>query len=329
MNSTVSPPGAPTTGSMPLVTIMIPTYGQAAILHTAIESALAQTYPSLEVIVADDNSPDDTEATVRRFMTDSRLRYIRRETNLGRVRNYRTTLTQDARGDFALNLDGDDWLCDNHYISDAMALVAANPDLALVFGRSKGYREETGDLAEEPTNQGLPAVSEGTELFLRYADGLVSIPHMTALYRRELAASLGFYEHDVIGSDSVALLLLLPGRRIGFIDRPVGVWRQHASNATWSSDLAARRANFVVADVPARAVRGTGLIDDEKVRIWQRKMSSRLGYQAMADGIAHGRPGSAAQLFMSMVVERPLAALGALSKLIVHGSRRLLGAKSA
>lgn len=310
----------------PLVTIMIPTYGQAAILHTAIESALSQSYSNLEVVVSDDASPDDTEATVRRYASDPRLRYVRRGTNLGRVRNYRTTLVQDARGEFALNLDGDDWLCDDRYVADAMALVAASPDLALVFGRSKSYREEAGLLEDEATNRGLPPVCDGSDLFLRYADGDVSIAHMTALYRREIAVSLGFYEHDVIGSDSVALLLLLPGRKIGFVDRPVGVWRRHASNATWSSDLTSRRANFVVADVPALAAREAGAIDAQSLGAWRRKMSARLGHQAMADSIAHGRPGSAALLLMDMLRDRPLAALGALARLASHGGKRLLRA---
>ncbi len=45
----------------PLVSVVIPCYKQAEYLPEAIDSALAQTYPAVEVIVVNDGSPDDTE----------------------------------------------------------------------------------------------------------------------------------------------------------------------------------------------------------------------------------------------------------------------------
>lgn len=309
----------------PLVTIMIPTYGQASILNRAIESALAQTYPNLEVVVADDASPDDTAVVVGSYSGDPRLRYVRRHVNLGRTRNYRATLVDEARGEFALNLDGDDWLCDKEYVADAMALVRADPDLVMVFARSTTYLQKTDTFREQPLLHGLSERCDGTELFLRYPESSVRIPHMTALYRRDLAVELGFYEHDVVGSDSVALLLLLPGRQVGFIDRVVGVWRYHESNATWSSDLASRRANFAVADIPARSAAATRELDAATLRAWRHRMSVRLGHQGMADSIVHGRLLSAALFAVVMLLDRPAAALGAIGRLAKRGGSRLMG----
>ena len=101
----------------PLVTIMIPTFGKAQYLSKAIESALSQDYPRLEVVVSDDASPDATASIAARYEGDSRFRYVRNPQNLGRVGDYRKTLAHRARGDFVLNLDGDDWLSDDRYIS--------------------------------------------------------------------------------------------------------------------------------------------------------------------------------------------------------------------
>ena len=51
-----------------LVTIGIPTFNRAnGYLRYALESAIAQTYRNLEIIVSDNCSYDDTEAVVRHY----------------------------------------------------------------------------------------------------------------------------------------------------------------------------------------------------------------------------------------------------------------------
>ena len=46
---------------MPKFSVVIPTYNRAASIGRAIESALAQTYPHVEVILVNDGSTDHTE----------------------------------------------------------------------------------------------------------------------------------------------------------------------------------------------------------------------------------------------------------------------------
>lgn len=65
----------------PLVSIVLPTYQRAHVLPHAIRSVLGQTYTNLELIVVDDNSPDDTPTVIQSF-DDPRIRYVRNEPNL-------------------------------------------------------------------------------------------------------------------------------------------------------------------------------------------------------------------------------------------------------
>ena len=85
--------GGPTR-DRPLVTIGIPTYNRAdKTLRRALESALAQDYPYLQVIVADNCSEDDTERVVRDVGGD-RVDYLRHPTNIGAEPNYNSLVAR-------------------------------------------------------------------------------------------------------------------------------------------------------------------------------------------------------------------------------------------
>ena len=309
----------------PLVTIMIPTFGQARVLAKAVDSALSQDYPNLEVIVSDDASPDATPEVMSPYASELRLRYVRSPVNRGRVANYRHTLEHLARGDYVLNLDGDDWLCDPRYISDAVEMIRTEPTLALVFARSTVYDEARDSFREVPRNAGLPVVNLGTDLLRGYADDRVSIPHMTALYHKETALEVGFYQAEVLGTDSVALLSLLPGRTVGFIDRPVGVWRKHAANATWSPDVLERVRNYAIADIPAAIARETGALTAAEASRWRRGMAVVLAQSFVEDCLAAGRWGAASRFMLATGRHRPVVTASVAARLMRKGASRLLG----
>ena len=67
-----------------LVTICIPTYNGATHLAQCLDSVLCQTYESLEILVVDDVSDDDTREIVsRHFAQEPRLRFVRNAARLG------------------------------------------------------------------------------------------------------------------------------------------------------------------------------------------------------------------------------------------------------
>lgn len=65
----------------PLVSIVLPTYKRAHVLPDAIRSVLDQTWTNFELIIVDDNSPDNTPEVVASF-DDPRIRYVRNDPNL-------------------------------------------------------------------------------------------------------------------------------------------------------------------------------------------------------------------------------------------------------
>ena len=117
--------------SLPLVSILIPTYKRAALLPKAIQSALDQTYPSIEVLILDDCSPDDTTAASALFTSDPRVRYIRHAANLGLPRNWQFGIDA-ARGEFFTILHDDDAL-EPTFVKELLAPLLGDPDLVLSF----------------------------------------------------------------------------------------------------------------------------------------------------------------------------------------------------
>jgi len=96
--------------AFPFVSICIPTYNHGHVVADALLSALAQSYGSLEILVLDNHSTDDTERVVRETASgDTRVRYVRHAENIGMAGNFSACITM-ARGEFVQILCADDTL---------------------------------------------------------------------------------------------------------------------------------------------------------------------------------------------------------------------------
>ena len=89
----------------PLVSIVIPNYNLGCFLAEAIQSALAQTWPNTEILVADNASPDNSWEVISKF--DDRVVKIRREKNLGLMGNANDLFAR-AKGKYICLLCSDD-----------------------------------------------------------------------------------------------------------------------------------------------------------------------------------------------------------------------------
>jgi glycosyltransferase involved in cell wall biosynthesis len=112
----------------PLVTAVIPAYNAERFVADAVESVLAQTYPSVECIVVDDGSTDGTSRTLSRFGTAIQLI----ATPNGGVSRARNVGIRSARGEFVAFLDADDtWVADK--LTEQMAIFSDRPELGMVY----------------------------------------------------------------------------------------------------------------------------------------------------------------------------------------------------
>lgn len=217
----------------PSVTISIPTYNQQDYIARAIESALAQSYPALEIVVSDDCSTDATLEIARRF-EGGKVRVVTTERNIGRVANYRRCLTELARGDWMVNLDGDDFYDDPDFITRAMAKIGTDPEIVMYAGGAKELNEATGMILPQPL--GLPVhetIMNGVDFVLAFPH-LHATQHFAVLYNRALALQTDFYTLDSLGTDTDSLCRLALKGKVYVERRHVGVWTHHDRNASYS-----------------------------------------------------------------------------------------------
>ena len=94
---------------MPKASVIVPVYKVEEYLEKCVQSILAQTERDFELILVDDGSPDRCGALCDSLaQTDPRIRVIHQENQgLGGARN---TGIREARGDWLLLVDSDDWI---------------------------------------------------------------------------------------------------------------------------------------------------------------------------------------------------------------------------
>lgn len=98
-----------------LVSVIMPTYKRSEMLTRAVESVLNQTYKHLELLLVNDNEPDndytrELQERVKKYAGDSRFFLVLQEKHInGAVA--RNVGIKKARGEYIAFLDDDDWWC--------------------------------------------------------------------------------------------------------------------------------------------------------------------------------------------------------------------------
>ena len=127
---------------MPGISVIIPCYNGISLLPRAADSALAQTYRDLEIILVDDGSTDGSDKLCDEYAArDARVRVIHQENaGLSAARNAGMAI---AAGDLIAFLDADDWLMPDAYEKMTSAMTAGGADCACC-----GYRHAYDDGAD-------------------------------------------------------------------------------------------------------------------------------------------------------------------------------------
>lgn len=241
--------------NLPLVSVITPVFNGGPWLGEALDSALAQTFPSLEVIVVNDGSTDDSLAIARaKARNDDRVRIIDKvNAGLPAARNQALNM---ARGGYLALLDADDAWLPNH-LQMAMQAFEDDPDLGLVHANVQHVDTE-GALVDIPVRTWRENMDAFEALALRHEH--VCCP--TAVFSRLALDTVGGFDlrFTGLGCEDRDLWLRIAARfRIRYRDRITARYRLHPNSMSADDDRMALARQMLVAKL-AESERGARLV---------------------------------------------------------------------
>lgn len=281
----------------PEVSVVVPTYNRDHLVCAALDSVQAQSFRSLEIIVIDDGSTDDTEARVRAWAETATLPVLyERQPNAG-GNAARNRGIDRARGHFVAFLDSDD-LWHPNKIARQLARLAETPAFGAVYCGLRETDAESGRVLAEPRHD-FPEGDLLNALLVRD----VTAPTSTYLVRRQLLIEAGKFDLDLAARQDwdmwIRLARLAP---IGCVPEVLVDLRHHAGPRTVSDPTRELRAHrrILAKYAPLRARRG-----------WWLPLAARAGFHRRAGRVQfhyRGRRGAAIRHYLTAIALWPLAA---------------------
>jgi glycosyltransferase involved in cell wall biosynthesis len=228
----------------PLVSIIITSYNRAGYIEKAIQSALEQDYANLEIVISDNKSTDNTDAVIKKYTSDERIKYFANNENIGMIPNFKLATEERAKGEFITYLSSDDYFCSNQFISSAVSLINKYPDIVLVAAKNYTLFNEINELKED--DNGYVYQNEfktGEEMFGLFPQWFAPGWGAVVMHRQKLINTKAF-ESKAQSIDYEANLKLMLQGNVAFIQQPSYVFRRHAMQASGSMDKAAQINNL-------------------------------------------------------------------------------------
>lgn len=301
-------PGPAPTGEAdaPVLSVLVLSHDYGAYLAACLESVLAQTFPSVEVIVLDDGSRDDSLAIAHRYAADPRVRVVAHETNEGFVTTLREGTGVLSRGEFLVMVSADDLVLEPETFARQVAALRVNPAVtACMTGFVKvgprGERIGRRRLVTRPRT-----LSGGAFARRVLTKREFSVMHSGTVIRASAYHAVGGYRTGLTNYGDFALWMALS--RVGpiaLLEAACYGYRVHGAQMSGSPERrrAVLREGIAVVRAEAATARAAGVRVSDA-----RALRARAADLALADAFA-GRRALALRRCADVLAEVPGIAL--------------------
>ena len=211
-----------------LVSVIIPTFNRSTYLSEAIDSVIDQTYQNIEIIVVDDGSDNDGEATkeVLKPYMDSLTYIFQQNQGIGAAVNKGLSL---ARGEFIQRLDDDD-LLEKEKIEKSVEAFQRNPNAGIVVTGCHVIDEQRKCIK---TDIPLRYPKKARVIFMLMTTIFAQV---SAIVRKTCHDDVGLYRTDILSEDYEMWVRIARKYEIETVDKPLASYRRHSENITRNTE---------------------------------------------------------------------------------------------
>ncbi len=222
----------------PLVSIVVITYNSEKYVLETLESAKAQTYRNLELIISDDCSTDGTAEVCRNWLENNQhffinSKLIKASKNTGIPSNVNRGVNA-ARGKWIKLIAGDDILLDN-CISDNIDYVKDNHNINFLFSKPIYINENSNTITSNDSkkirdNDPFYRLSAKKQyLHLLTKNHPINPP--TLFYKKKIVDDLGGFDENFVNEDfPLYLKITKAGNKLYFKSKETIKYRIHSSS---------------------------------------------------------------------------------------------------
>lgn len=226
-----------------LFSVIVPVFNAKLYLIYCVESIRNQSLKEWELILVDDGSVDGSEKICDNFAAkDNRIRVIHQK-NRG-VTNARYTGIMEAKGQYVLYVDADDWI-DRELLAEAYEVIKNKKIDSVSFGFKYIYEDGREDIKYEPVPAGLYNKKEISTII--YPQVLLGTDMRNMFYsiagrviRRSLLLKIqtDLPENLSMGEDTIcSLKVYMAVSNIYISDNPRYCYRIHSSSVSHHFDI--------------------------------------------------------------------------------------------
>jgi len=223
------------------VSIAVPAYNCERYIAQSLESLLGQSYGDFELVISDNASTDGTEEICRSFAArDPRVRYVRRDTNIGGPGNFRFVFSL-CRGQYHKWSTADDYW-DTRFLERAVAVLDKRPDVVLCYPKTRLIDGNGAILSDYEDNLDLQSDSPRVRFNDLYRRIGLCNAHL-GLIRREAMVRTRLIAAE-FNSDTNFLAELSLYGKFSLLPEYWFFRRMHEQSSSWNRDSEERQRQY-------------------------------------------------------------------------------------
>jgi len=206
----------------PIIDILVPTFNRGFLLTNCINNLLKQNYVNFNIIVSDNNSTDNTEEIVSKFVNKfDNIFYYKNSDNYGIYGNYNYALANYCKGDYTIIVSDDDFILDTNYLLNAIEQIVSRD---LIWISAGYYIADTTTMKIKCNQRSKDFFGTGLEFMKLHKWGYDNFAWFSVIFNRKKMLALDGFDNALYNSDFDQLFKLSMDSNCGILSSPVGIY---------------------------------------------------------------------------------------------------------